>query len=75
MKRRRPKDDDQKRSREAYLLLCELVSLNNQIEASLWVGPLLSAVVNSYLESDLTYEAFCGELDAIKLHYKHRWHK
>jgi len=73
--KRVPQPDDQKNTEKALRLLCDTVDLNPGIENNIWQGACISLIVNSYIESGLTYQQFCEELDDIKKYFKNRWVK
>ena len=70
MKKRTPKSNDQENTRKAYEILVEVVELNCEIERSLWVGAMLSFVIEGFIHSELSSKEFCSEWDRIKKHYK-----
>lgn len=70
MRRRQPKDDDQKNTEKAYKILCKTVEEHPEIETSLWAGALMSAFVDMHQNTKFTYKNFCEVLDDIKEVYK-----
>lgn len=72
MRFRKPKKDDQENIEKAYKMLINFIN-KNKIEPSLWVGACMSAIVNNYIKSKITYQMFCEDMDGIKKHYKSRW--
>lgn len=67
MRKRVPKEDDQKRVDWCYKTLLEEIVKYPEVESALWVGAFWSLIVNRYQESGATYEEFCSECeDAVR---------
>lgn len=73
MEKRPAKKDDQENTERAYEILTETVNLNSDIERTLWVGAMISLLIEGFINSGISYEAFCAEWDRIKTHYKPWW--
>jgi hypothetical protein len=59
--KRRSQADDQDKSDEAYLLIKELIILNDHIDMNQFASACFSIWVNRFHESDISYEDFREE--------------
>ena len=75
LKRRTPKDDDQKQTDKIYRLLLDLQEKHPRFEPSLWCGALFSAIVSMYINSGATPDEFERSIREITNHYKEKWMK
>ena len=66
MKIRPPKPDDQDQCDKACDLLYDFLKENNHIEPTIWVSSMISVIAQSYINTGLSHEFFCRELDFIK---------
>lgn len=70
---RKRKESDQDETQKAYSILIQAMHDHPEIEPTLWAGACLSALVNGMLESGLSYDEFCIEVEGVKNHYKQWW--
>ncbi len=75
LKKRTPREGDQKKIEEAVNLIFELMSLNPRIEPTLWCAAVLSVLVRGFKESDYSYKEFREEMDEAFDYYQYLWNE
>jgi len=70
---RSPKPDDQEMVEEGFNAMKRVLKENPQIEPSLWVSVCLSCIVESYVNSGISYTQFKKEMESAVAHYKEWW--
>lgn len=69
---RKPKPNDQQLCQKAYELLMDLLQKNQpEIESALWVGPMIAAISDAFLESGVPYKDFKDQMRQAVKHYKY----
>lgn len=74
-KRRAHKRSDQNNTEKAYQILLKAMQDHPEIEQTLWAGACWTALINGYINSDLSYEEFKEDFDSAKEHYSKWWDK
>jgi hypothetical protein len=72
-KTRNPHPNDQENVQRAADLIDELVAMNPEIQPIFWVSASFSGIVNCFINSGISYERFCKEMNKMMEHYKQRW--
>lgn len=75
MNKRTPKNDDQSQIDKAFEIIKEIIRANSGVEGAILFCAMMSAGVDNYIHSGITYKEWCCELDRMKKHYKHWWSK
>lgn len=70
---RPPKKTDQKTAQRALELLLAFTKVYPEIEITLWYSAFLSAFASGLIETGVSYETFCDQMDSVKNHYKSWW--
>ncbi len=74
MKQKRPvQPDDQDKSDEAFLLIKELIMLNDHIDMNQFAGACFSIWTNRFHGSDISYEDFREETMRALDFARHWW--
>lgn len=75
LERRPPKKGDQDKITEAVNLIYDLMSLNQQVEPSLWAGAIISVLVNGYRNCGMSHKMFKTEMTQICDHFEDSWNE
>jgi hypothetical protein len=67
------KPTDQEETERAYQILLKTMQDNPDIEQTLWSGACWSALVNGHINSGITYEEFCKEMESVRQFFKYKW--
>lgn len=70
---REPKKYDQEKTEKAFIMICELMEFNPQIETTLWLSASASIFSCILHNSGFNRKEFCEEIDTIKNHFKERF--
>jgi hypothetical protein len=66
------KPDDREMVLSVCNMLNDFIEEREEMDANLWICALITCLIHYYIESDVSYEIFCNELDRVKQFYKER---
>jgi hypothetical protein len=70
---REPRPDDQDGADVCYEFILSAILSHGEKDTALWMAALWSLLVERYIDSGVSYEQFCSELEGVKGNYVSWW--